>query len=112
MIKNKENSDHYFWGKKCEGFQLLKSEELSIIQEIMPPKTSEILHYHNNSQQFFYILKGKATFEINGKKMMVEKESGILIKPKQRHKIYNNEASNLEFLVISQPTTKNDRINI
>ena len=112
MIKNKENTEHYFWGKNCEGFHLLKSEKLSIIQEIMPPKTSEIVHYHNNSQQFFYILKGKATFEINDKKVIVEKESSIHIKPKYQHKIYNNEESNLEFLVISQPTTKNDRVNI
>jgi|TARA_B110000261_G_C12926766_1_gene294785 hypothetical protein len=53
MKKSKENSEHYNWGNNCSGWYLVKSESLSVIEELMPPKTHEIKHYHNNSQQFF-----------------------------------------------------------
>jgi mannose-6-phosphate isomerase-like protein (cupin superfamily) len=112
MIKNKQNTEHYFWGNKCEGFHLVKTDNLSVIQEIMPPNTSEKLHYHNNSQQFFYILKGTATFEIEQEIFTVKKGNGIYIKSKIKHKIQNLQSKSLEFLVISQPTTRGDRIEI
>ena len=63
MKISKENSEHYYWGEKCNDWHLIKSENLSIIQEIMPPKTKEQNHYHNFSEQFFYILDGITTFE-------------------------------------------------
>ena len=112
MIKNKLNTEHYFWGDKCEGFHLVKSDSLSVIQEIMPPDSSEQLHFHNRAEQFFYILNGTAVFEIEGKKTKLEKGCGISILPKLKHIIKNCGDDDLEFLVISQPTTKNDRINI
>ncbi|WP_420856428.1 cupin domain-containing protein [Zunongwangia pacifica] len=76
---------------------------------ISPPKTQEKKHYHNNSQQFFRILKGKATFEIENEIIEVESGSGIHIPPKLRHRIRNDQSENLEFIVISQPTTRGDR---
>ncbi|MBU2949505.1 hypothetical protein KO493_02205 [Tamlana agarivorans] len=67
MKKSKENSPHYSWGDGCSGWHLVTSQTLSVIEELMPPKTQEKRHYHNLSQQFFRILRGKATFEIDGK---------------------------------------------
>ena len=55
MIKNKQNTEHYFWGNKCEGLHMVKTENLSVIQEIMPPSTKEQVHYHNKAIQFFNI---------------------------------------------------------
>ena len=40
------------------------SDELSVKQELMPKQTAESLHYHKKAQQFFFILKGIATFEV------------------------------------------------
>lgn len=65
MIIDTENTKHYTWGKNCDGWHLLDSETLSIIQERMPANTEESLHFHKLSQQFFFILKGTATFEMN-----------------------------------------------
>ena len=111
MIKNKNNTEHYYWGNKCEGFHLVKTKNLSVIQEIMPPYTKEKRHLHNKSQQFFYILSGTASFIIENDLIQVNKGSGIHIQPKIKHQIQNNQSFELEFLVISEPTTKNDRIN-
>jgi len=111
MKISKENSEHYYWGEKCSGWHLVKSENISIIEELMPPNTKEQKHYHNFSEQFFQILNGIGTFEIDDQIIEVEKGSGIHILPKIKHSIKNNTSENLEFIVISHPTTRGDRIN-
>src|SRR5207248_173364 len=45
MIK-RDTAEHYRWGQGCEGWHLLKHADLSVIRERMPPKTSEVNHYH------------------------------------------------------------------
>ena len=112
MIKNKENTEHYFWGNKCESWILTDSENLSIKSEKMPANTCEKMHFHKNAQQFFYILKGKASFYIEKKKIEISKHNGISIQPLQKHFIANETSEDLEFLVISSPSTNNDRILI
>lgn len=107
MKINQENSTHYKWGENCDGWKFLDKENLSIIREKMPPNTSETLHYHKKAMQFFYILKGTATFEIENKTFTINENEGIEIKPLKKHKISNQTKANLEFIVISQPTTKN-----
>jgi len=110
MKKIKENSTEYSWGKKCKGWHLVKSESLSVIQEIMPPNTEEVRHKHNLVQQFFFILKGIATFEMEGKDFIISTGEGIHIKKGVIHKIKNSNKMELEFLVISEPHSHGDRI--
>lgn len=111
MIKSIENAAHYRWGNNCDGWLLLKSETLSVIQEKMPPGTSETLHYHTKSQQVFYILSGSARFQVDGKEVDVKQSESIHIKPGSVHKILNISDVALEFLVISEPNSHGDRVN-
>jgi len=112
MKKTKENSEAYQWGVDCSGWYLVNNKELSVIQELMPPNTSEKNHKHINAQQFFYILRGEATFIIDGETTLIEKNQGIHITKNQVHQIKNNGDTDLEFLVISQPHSHNDRVII
>lgn len=112
MKTNKESSEHYNWGNKCEAWKLLTTDQLSVIEERMPAGTEEALHFHQKAQQFFYILSGMATFEIEGQKTEVLKNEGIYIRPNQNHKIINTQNEELTFLVISQPNAHGDRTNI
>lgn len=107
---NKSIVEHYKWGNNCDGWHLLKSRGLSIIEERMPSGTSEVLHYHEVAEQFFLILKGRATFIYNDQRMEVSERSGIYIAPKVVHRIINEESKDLEFVVISRPSTRGDRI--
>jgi len=43
----------------------------------MPPNTSEALHYHQKAQQFFYILLGPATFEMEDEIFEVKSTEGL-----------------------------------
>jgi len=110
-IVNTGNSEHYKWGNDSDGWHLLKSDTLSVIEENVPPKEKEERHYHNESQQFFYILSGIAHIEIAGSTFEVQAGSGIHIPAKLPHQLVNNSSVNLRFLVISQPKSHGDRIN-
>ena len=110
MKITKENSEEYNWGNKCKGWHLVKTNSLGIIQEVMPPKTVEVKHKHSSAQQFFFILKGIATFRIDGKEFIISSGEGIHIKKGIVHNIMNNSNSDLEFLVISEPHSHGDRI--
>ena len=103
---------HYRWGKDCDGWNLVDSETLSVKLERMPAYTAEALHYHAEAQQFLFILKGEALFEIEGERITIPKEQGIHVHPGQKHRIINGSEETLEFILCSQPNTANDRYNI
>ncbi|HVW13216.1 MAG TPA: cupin domain-containing protein [Mucilaginibacter sp.] len=103
---------HYKWGDDCYGWNFIDTDELSVKQELMPPDTAEQLHYHEKATQIFFILKGRAVFTIDGVESELKAEQGIEIKPGQQHFISNKEQSDLEFILYSYPSTKNDRINL
>ena len=112
MVKDRENSEHYQWGAACDGWHLHQSDTLSIIQEKMPPGTSENLHYHEKAKQFFFILKGEATFEVEKETYQVREGQGIHIPPMKKHRILNHTDKPLEFTVTSEPTSHGDRIDL
>lgn len=59
-VKNTDNAEHYIWGENCDGWHLLKSDSLSVIQEKMPPGTKESLHFHSKAQQVNYTMERKS----------------------------------------------------
>lgn len=111
-VIDKKNAAHYSWGSNCDSWILTESTSLSIKQETMPPGTKEQLHLHTHAQQFFFILKGVATFYVDSKKATVSEKQGLLIDKKSSHFIANETNSLLEFLVVSQPTVNKDRTNM
>ncbi|HEY2583261.1 MAG TPA: cupin domain-containing protein [Mucilaginibacter sp.] len=112
MITSTDNAEHYLWGNHCDGWHLLKSDELSVIQERMPPGAGEQRHFHESAQQVFYILTGTATFEIGRETKTVGVRQSIHIPKNTKHRIINNSDADLHFLVISQPKSHGDRVNI
>lgn len=104
--------NYYQWGNHCEAWNLADHKNLSIKLEKMPSGSEEVLHFHNYSQQFFYILNGKAVFEIDNVILIVHAGEGLTIEPQRKHRIMNKEETTLEFLVCSQPSVQNDRFNI
>ncbi len=102
---------HYKWGNDCDGWDLVNNGTLLVRQERMPAGASEELHYHRQAQQFFFILKGRAQFQVDDLTIEVEQGEGLHIEAGKRHRIVNSGNSDLEFILCSQPSTINDRIN-
>lgn len=112
MIIKKADTEHYNWGENSEGWHLVKTPGLSVIEERMPPGATEVLHFHEHSQQFFYILSGIASFEVEADKMEVHSGEGIHLIPGQKHLVANDGKDDLCFLLISQPEAQGDRTSI
>jgi len=110
-IINTDSAEHYKWGNNSDGWHLLKTNSLSVIQERVPPGESEYRHYHNESQQFFHVLSGTASIDISGVVHEVQAGSGIHIAPKDPHQLSNQANMDLLFLVISEPMSHGDRVN-
>ncbi|AYV66115.1 cupin domain-containing protein [Niallia circulans] len=110
MKKSKSNAEHYLWGDNCDGWHLVKSQDLSIIHERMPAHTSEVRHYHQHARQFFYVLSGIAMIEVDGKEIALNPQEGIEVPPLVPHQMFNKSNNEVEFLVTSQPTSKGDRV--
>jgi mannose-6-phosphate isomerase-like protein (cupin superfamily) len=103
---------HYMWGAGCDGWNLVDTPELSVKQERMPPHTAEARHYHREARQFFFILEGTAVFETAEGRVEVVAKEGFEIEPGLVHRILNESEVDLVFVLSSQPSTANDRIEI
>lgn len=109
---SKANAEHYIWGEQCDGWHLVKGQELSVIHERMPGNTAEVRHYHERSRQFFFVLSGVAVLEVAGVRHTLSAQEGVEVPPGVAHQMKNEAAADVEFLVISQPTTRGDRIHV
>lgn len=109
-IISKENAEYYKWGEICDGWHLLKSDDLSVIQERVPPGGTEVKHYHERAHQFFFVLAGQATLEIEEKRFVLNAQQGISVLPKVPHRLLNEAHEDLLFLVISAPKSHGDRV--
>ena len=112
IVSKNQALSHYTWGNACDGWNLVADTRLSVKWEKMPPGTTEVLHYHQQAQQFFFILKGEAEFEIEQKKFVLKEQEGIHILPMEKHRVRNSTNKDLEFIVCSQPSTQGDRYNL
>jgi mannose-6-phosphate isomerase-like protein (cupin superfamily) len=81
-------------------------------QERMPPHTAEAEHFHRQARQFFFILQGTAIFELEDGRVEVGPQQGFEIAPGVKHSIRNESEADLVFLLCSQPSTINDRVDI
>ena len=107
-----ENAEHYVWGEICDGWHLLKREDMSVIQEHVPPGGAEAMHYHTKARQFFYILEGEGTMVFEDREIFLQNGQGLEIPPQVKHQFKNQSNTDVHFLVISVPTTRGDRVNV
>jgi mannose-6-phosphate isomerase-like protein (cupin superfamily) len=103
---------HYRWGAASEGWHLLDGQDLSIIQERVPPGEQEHRHRHARARQFFYVLQGTATLEIDGTTVTLASGQGVEVPPGAPHQFFNRSSDDVEMLVISTPRSHGDRVDL
>jgi len=106
----RSSDDHYRWGDGCDGWHLVRTDALSVIEERMPPGSREARHRHAAARQFFYVLSGVLTMEVDGTRHRLVPRSGIEIAPGVSHQALNEGDTDAEFLVVSTPPSHGDRI--
>lgn len=103
---------HYTWASACDGWRLIDTPGLSVVEERVPPGSEEVPHYHDQARQFFYVLSGTAVLETEGSEHRISTGSGIEVAPGVQHKLMNQSEQDVVCLVISAPSTKADRIDM
>jgi len=106
------NAEHYLWGDASDGWHLLKRDNVSVVQERVPAGCSEVIHYHQFSRQFFYILEGQGNMVFKDQSVTLRTGEGLEIPPGIPHQFTNSSQSDVHFLVISVPKSQGDRINV
>jgi mannose-6-phosphate isomerase-like protein (cupin superfamily) len=104
------DAEHYTWGDGCDGWHLLKRDDVSVIQERVPAGCAEVMHYHQAARQFFYILEGRGTMVFEDHSIGLQTGEGLEIPPGVAHQFSNPSQSDVRFLVISVPKSHGDRI--
>ncbi len=112
MKRSENNSEHYVWGGDCDGWHLLKSDSLSVIKERVPAGRFEIRHLHEKAEQFFYILNGTATLEVDGIENIVNAGEGLHIPAGVPHQLKNETNDDVVFIVTSTPPSHGDRVEV
>jgi mannose-6-phosphate isomerase-like protein (cupin superfamily) len=104
-------AEHYIWGEQCDGWFLLKSDDVHVIQESMPPGTAEVTHYHLKSMQLFYVLHGELTMRTGSSSVRIPAGHAVVVQPVMEHQARNESQEPVEFLVISCPPSRGDRFD-
>ena len=108
------NTEHYQWGgpnaTDCDAWYLVRTPDLNIIEELMPPGTSETPHHHVHARQFFFVLEGRLTLMVEHHDFVANAGEGIEVAPGQLHRAINQSAGPLRILVTSQPPSHDDRV--
>jgi mannose-6-phosphate isomerase-like protein (cupin superfamily) len=111
-VVSPDNAAHYTWGEICDGWHLLQSDALSVIEERVPPGGAEARHYHQRSRQFFYVLSGRATMELPDATVSIAARQGLAVPPGTPHRLLNQGNEDLCFLVVSAPPSHQDRVAV
>lgn len=112
MVVSSQNAEHYAWGQVSDGWRLLQRDDLSVIQERVPPGAAEVMHYHKTARQFFYILQGEGSMRFEHSEVALARGTGIEIPPGVKHQFRNRSRADVHFLVISVPSTRGDRVEV
>ena len=107
---SRHHAEHYVWGGVCDGWHLVRAPALSVIEERMPPGAQEVRHRHAHARQFFYVLSGTLTIEVEGARHHLDRGTGIELAPGTAHQALNESDAPVEFLVVSTPPSHGDRI--
>ena len=102
----------YKWGDGGVGWPLVDTDGLLVVEEPMAPGCSEKCHHHNKATQCFYILEGTTLMKIDGQNIVLVQGMALHIQPETDHAIANESSNEVQFLVISAPSTRSDRHEI
>lgn len=103
---NRSVAPHYLWAEICEGWRLLDSEDLSVIEELMPSQTKETRHVHKRANQLFYMLAGTLTIVLDGQIQELTPSDALNVQPGQTHQARNDHQTEPARFLVSPHNQK------
>jgi len=80
-----------------------KSDVHSVAHISLAANKSTILHYHPETEESYYILKGKGRMIVGDEERIIESGQVVLIPKMKKHKLYNLEDGPLEMIAVCVP---------
>jgi mannose-6-phosphate isomerase-like protein (cupin superfamily) len=105
------DAEHYTWGDNCDAWYLVRTPDVNIIEEWMPPGTSETPHHHVRACQFFYVLAGELFLIVDERDRTLYANEGLEIAAGEIHQAINRSGAPVRFLVTSHPPSHGDRVD-
>jgi mannose-6-phosphate isomerase-like protein (cupin superfamily) len=75
----------------------------SVAYVVVGPGNSVTRHYHWDSEETYYFLKGAPIMTVNGEELKPKPGQALLLHPGDRHELSNPNSDPVEFLAISGP---------
>ena len=75
----------------------------SFVHVVIPPGKRSPSHFHKESEETYYIIRGSAAMAVDGARWKATPGMAISIMPGEVHQIVNDTAETLEFLTVSAP---------
>jgi len=75
----------------------------SVAVVVIPPGKASLRHYHPETEESYFILKGQARMILDDEEAALAPGQAVLIQPPKPHKIINIGETDLEFLAICVP---------
>ncbi len=111
-VTHRAVAPHRTWGDGCDAWLLVDRPSLNVMQERMPPETSERLHRHVRVEQVYFVLEGEAVVQVDDREERLQAGQALTIAAGRPHRIKNESTDGLEFLVISTSAPGLDRIEL
>ena len=87
----------------CDAMVVVDEPQLRVQLEQLPAGAMELLRFYARADQFFYVLSGEATVELEGGQEYLSKGQGLLMKPGTAYRIFNGGNTTLRYVITSQP---------
>jgi len=75
----------------------------SLARIVIPTGKSSNLHYHKVTEETYFILKGEAEMQVNGKMIKLIPGQACYLAPGDVHQIHNDGEADLVFLAFCAP---------
>ena len=82
---------------------LHQNKNQSLAEAIIPAHSRTQRHYHKNSEEIYFVLKGKAEMSLNDETFIIEEGDSIVIPPRQAHNLWNPYDEDLIILCCCAP---------
>ncbi|NQU99683.1 MAG: cupin domain-containing protein [Parcubacteria group bacterium] len=105
--KSLRESGNYYFGDYSE---IPIGVSFSTIGESNKNKIKDKLHYHKKSNEFYIILEGEGTLEIENKEIALDRNSMIMVEPNEKHKITKVTKTPFRFIAITTEKDKDDKV--
>jgi len=85
-----------------------KIKNQSLAEAIVYPGQSTIEHYHNKSEEIYFVESGEGLIQLNNEKFEIQTGDAIAIPPRTKHKLWNTGTSPLKILCCCAPAYEHE----